>query len=87
MKPEGLYILLVSVHGLIRGNEPELGRDPDTGGQVLYVLELARALAANSEVAQVDLLTRLVEDPGVPSDYAQAEDSLAPQARIIRNPF
>ena len=87
MKQEGLYILLVSVHGLIRGNAPELGRDPDTGGQVLYVLELARALAANSEVAQVDLLTRLVEDPAVSHDYAQAEELLAPHARIIRIPF
>ncbi len=34
-----LNILLVSAHGLIRAHAPELGRNPDTGGQVLYVLE------------------------------------------------
>ena len=42
---EGLYIALISVHGLIRGSNLELGRDADTGGQTLYVVELARALA------------------------------------------
>ena len=39
------YILLISVHGLIRGQELELGRDADTGGQTKYVLDLARSLA------------------------------------------
>ena len=33
-----LYILLLSIHGLIRGIEIELGRDADTGGQVKYVV-------------------------------------------------
>ncbi len=87
MKDAGIYCLLISVHGLIRGNAPELGRDPDTGGQVLYVLELAKALALDEGVAQVDLLTRLVEDPSVPADYAQPEEELAPHARIVRLPF
>eukprot|EP00955_Chlamydomonas_euryale_P076815 362783-Chlamydomonas_euryale.AAC.15 len=31
-----LYILLISMHGLIRGERMELGRDPDTGGQVRH---------------------------------------------------
>ena len=39
-----LYIMLLSIHGLLRSRSPELGRDPDTGGQITYVLELARAL-------------------------------------------
>ncbi len=29
-----LYVVLVSLHGLVRGERMELGRDPDTGGQV-----------------------------------------------------
>ena len=41
---KGLHICLISVHGLIRGNELELGRDADTGGQVLYVVDLSQAL-------------------------------------------
>jgi sucrose-phosphate synthase len=87
MRQPGLYILMLSVHGLIRGREPELGRDPDTGGQVLYVLELSRELARQPEVAQVDLLTRLVEDPAVAGDYAEPEEPLSPKARILRLPF
>jgi sucrose-phosphate synthase len=36
---------LISVHGLIRGHDLELGRDADTGGQTKYVVDLARAIA------------------------------------------
>ena len=50
-----LYIALLSIHGLIRGKNLELGRDADTGGQILYVFELAQALARQPEVARVDL--------------------------------
>ena len=31
---DGLYLILISLHGLVRGDRMELGRDPDTGGQV-----------------------------------------------------
>lgn len=84
----GLYIVLISVHGLIRGSELELGRDADTGGQTLYVVELARALAKHPVVSRVDLFTRLVRDDRVSADYAQPEESLAdaPNARIVRVP-
>ncbi|HAH49463.1 MAG TPA: HAD family hydrolase, partial [Planctomycetaceae bacterium] len=51
-----LKITLISLHGLIRGHDCELGRDADTGGQVKYVLELARELAAHSHVREVELL-------------------------------
>ncbi|XSG85400.1 MAG: HAD-IIB family hydrolase [Methylohalobius sp. ZOD2] len=80
----GLYIVLISVHGLIRGKDLELGRDADTGGQVLYVVELARHLAEHPDVAQVDLLTRRVQDAKVSSDYARSEESLSDKARIVR---
>ncbi|HEY9052088.1 MAG TPA: HAD family hydrolase, partial [Gammaproteobacteria bacterium] len=67
----GLYILLISVHGLIRGHNLELGSDADTGGQIKYVIELARALAKHPDVGRVDLVTRLVNDPKVDDDYKQ----------------
>lgn len=81
---KGLYIALVSVHGLIRGQDLELGRDADTGGQTKYVVELARALAERSDVAQVDLLTRRVVDPRISSDYAELTEDLGDGARILR---
>ena len=83
---DGLYILLISVHGLIRGEDLELGRDADTGGQVLYVVELARALAEDPRVARVDLLTRRVDDPKVSADYARPLERLSDKANIVRLP-
>ena len=53
----GLKILNLHLHGLIRSKDLELGRDPDTGGQTQYVLELVKSLANTSEVEQVDLVT------------------------------
>lgn len=81
---DGLYIVLVSVHGLIRGHDLELGRDADTGGQTLYVVELARALARHPDVGRVDLLTRRVIDPRLSGDYAQPLEDLGDGAQIIR---
>jgi sucrose-phosphate synthase len=80
----GRYVVLVSIHGLIRGHDLELGRDADTGGQTRYVVELARALAAHPAIDRVDLLTRRVIDPKVATDYAEPEEVLAPGARIVR---
>lgn len=39
-KDNTLYILMISVHGLIRAQELELGVNSDTGGQTKYVIEL-----------------------------------------------
>lgn len=81
---EGLYIALISVHGLIRGQNLELGRDADTGGQTKYVVELARALSRLPGVAAVDLFTRLVAAPKVDADYGQEIESIGDGARIVR---
>ena len=83
-KPDPLYLLLISVHGLIRAHDLELGRDADTGGQTKYVVDLARALGLQKNVARVDLVTRQVIDPEVSSDYAEAIEPLNEHARIVR---
>jgi sucrose-phosphate synthase len=82
--PSKLHFLLISVHGLIRGHDLELGRDADTGGQTLYVVELARALGERDDVERVDLVTRRVVDPSVSDDYAEREEPLSDTARIVR---
>lgn len=79
-----LYIALVSVHGLIRGKNLELGKDADTGGQTLYVLELAEALAKHPAVDRVDLFTRKVVDDEVSADYANPCEKLANNLQIVR---
>lgn len=81
---DGLYIVLISIHGLIRGDRLELGRDADTGGQTRYVVELAKTLAAHPRVAQVDLVTRLIPDAKVSPDYAQPIERIGDRARIVR---
>ena len=83
-KRQGLYICLLSIHGLIRGEELELGRDADTGGQTKYVVELARALAVRPDVARVILVTRVVDSPDVSADYAKAVESLGHHCDIVR---
>ncbi|MFP4069571.1 MAG: HAD-IIB family hydrolase [Opitutales bacterium] len=86
-KKEGLRIALISLHGLIRGENLELGRDEDTGGQTRYVVELARALSKCPEVQRVELITRQVVDDRVSDDYAQLEEPIAENAYIVRIPF
>lgn len=51
-------ILMLSIHGYV-AVEPELGK-PDTGGQVVYVLELAKRFSRLGY--HVDLVTRRFED-------------------------
>ena len=65
-----MRIHLFSIHGLFRGNNLELGRDADNGGQIAYVMELARALAQRPEITHVHLFTRRMDDSSVGPDYA-----------------
>ena len=51
-------VLMISTHGYVAAT-PEFGK-PDTGGQVVYVLELSRCLARMG--FEVDVLTRHFED-------------------------
>ncbi len=69
-------ILMMSVHGYV-GATPELGR-PDTGGQVVFVLELAKRFAELGY--EVDVVTRRFEDQ-------PAEDSIDDRLRVWRIPF
>ncbi len=79
--------LHLHLHGLIRSNNLELGRDADTGGQTQYVLELVKSLANISEVDQVDLVTRLIKDSKVDDDYSQEEEFVEPGVKILRFKF
>ena len=79
-----MYILLLSIHGLIRGHGLELGRDQDTGGQTKYIVDLTQALAGRDDVDRVDLVTRRVVDPAVAADYGRTTETLSRKARIMR---
>lgn len=83
------YLMHISLHGLVRGEDIELGRDADTGGQIQYVIELVRALAKLEGVDRVDLLTRRISDPRISEEYRRDEELLDKEglARIVRIPF
>jgi len=81
---DGYYIQLFSIHGLIRHENLEMGRDADTGGQVKYVLELAEHLARLPIVRKVDLVTRLIDDKRVSEDYAEPVTLVNDKFRIVR---
>lgn len=69
-------ILMISVHGYVSA-EPELGK-PDTGGQVVYVLELADRFSRLGK--RVDLITRKFEDQ-------PEQDVVNDNYRVWRIPF
>jgi len=83
----GLKLLHLNLHGLLRSHDLELGRDSDTGGQTLYVLELVKGLAARPEVEKVELYTRLIVDRRVSSDYSKPVEKISSCAEIIRLSF
>ncbi|MCA9971987.1 MAG: glycosyltransferase [Anaerolineales bacterium] len=69
-------ILMLSLHGYVAA-EPELGK-PDTGGQVVYVLELAKRFSRLGR--RVDLVTRRFEDQ---PEFDEVNDNF----RVWRVPF
>lgn len=69
-------ILMLSTHGYVSA-EPELGA-PDTGGQVVFVLELAKRFSRLGY--KVDVVTRRFEDQ-------PAEDRINDSLRVWRIPF
>ncbi len=79
-----MRIHLYSIHGLFRGGALEIGRDADNGGQIIYVMELARELSRRPEVSHVDLFTRRMEDPLVSTDYARAVEPVNDKFTIRR---
>ncbi|MEO6720406.1 MAG: HAD-IIB family hydrolase [Ferruginibacter sp.] len=81
---KGYYIQLFSPHGLIRFQDPEIGRDKDTGGQVKYVLELLESLSQHPQVRKVDLFTRRIVDKRVSSSYEKEIETVNKKARIVR---
>ena len=68
-------IMMISTHGYVAA-EPELGK-PDTGGQVVYVLELGKCLGRMGY--QVDILTRQFESQ-------PRSEQMAKGVRVLRFP-
>ncbi len=63
-------ILIINLHGLLKGSGLEIGRDADNGGQTRYVFELAEYLSRDRHIAHVHLMTRLIDDPQLSDEYS-----------------
>ena len=85
LNSKGLYIQMHSMHGLLRGHSLELGRDEDTGGQIVYVLNLAREFGKLDEVEKVDIITRMIRDRDYPG-YSERIEPLTDRVNIVRIP-
>ncbi len=86
-RENGLYIAMLSIHGLVRSFDLELGRDADTGGQVTYVVELLKALSKRPDIRKVDLFTRRIIDRKVDDSYAVNCEKVTDKGSIIRIDF
>ncbi len=72
---ESRRVMMISTHGYVAA-EPEFGK-PDTGGQVVYILELSKCLARMGY--EVDILTRRFE-------RQPFQQSLGERIRLLRFP-
>lgn len=80
-----MYIQIYQLHGLIRSANLELGRDEDTGGQIVYIIELANALANLPQVSRVEIVTRLFKDDNYPG-YSLPFEQINAKVGIVRVP-
>lgn len=79
-----MEIMLINIHGLIRGHDLEIGKDADNGGQIRYVMDMAEALSAHPEVSKVYIFTRRIDDPKLSDDYNLAVESISDRLEIRR---
>ncbi|WP_332446504.1 HAD-IIB family hydrolase [Sphaerochaeta sp.] len=78
-----MYIAIINLHGLVRKEDIEMGRDADTGGQTRYVVDLVKELSKREDV-EVDLFTRLIKDVRYDAGYSKSIEKLGEHARIVR---
>jgi len=81
-----MHIAFLNPQGNFDADNSYLTEHPDFGGQLIYVRELALAMAGLG--ARVDILTRRIVDPAWP-EFADPEDDFgeaADRVRIIRLP-
>lgn len=82
-KDTRVHLALLNPQGNFDPHDRYWTEHPDFGGQLVYVKELALALAEKGH--QVDILTRRIEDPDWPGfDAKQDGYSNAPNVRILR---
>ncbi len=76
-----LNVGLVNPQGHVRWDELQIASHPDTGGQTVYIIELAKELGKIT--GRIDVFTRYFEDPEWPG-YDQKIEEYSDNVRIVR---
>jgi sucrose-phosphate synthase len=82
-----MHIVFLNPQGNFDPADSYLTEHPDFGGQLVYVKELAQAMAQQGH--KVDIVTRRIRDPSWPEFFANQDSYLVCQEnlRILRFPF
>ena len=79
-----IRIILINIHGLLKGSGLEIGKDADNGGQTKYVFEFAEYLSQHPQVKHVHIFTRLIDDKDLSPEYGEPIEVLNPKLDIRR---
>ena len=74
----------IALGGCLRPPPVAYGLTEDTGGHIAFVLGAAMAQARRPGIRQVDIVTRLFEDPGLGASHALPREAVAPRCDILR---
>ena len=74
----------IALGGCLRPPPIPLGLTEDSGGHLTYLWGAAEALARRDDVSDVELVTRLFDDPALGADHALPEQWCGPKLRITR---
>ena len=82
-----LNIVFFHIHGLIKSNGLEIGRDADNGGQTRYVYDLAESISKHDDVEKIIIIARKINDPTVSEEYNEENEKITPKFEIHRISF
>ncbi len=86
-RTDNLKITLISLHGLIRATIPNWAAMRTRAGRSSTCWNWLANWRRKPNVREVELLTRQIIDPKVDDDYAQLEEPISDNAKIVRIPF
>lgn len=79
-----MRVLSVALGGCIKGPPIAFGITEDTGGHITYALGAAQALAERDDVTEVEIVTRLIDDPVLGREYARPFERIGDKLAIRR---
>ncbi|HTG37503.1 HAD-IIB family hydrolase [Sphingomonas sp.] len=79
-----MRILSLALGGCLKAPPVQFGLTEDTGGHITYILGAAMALAKRADVRDVEIVTRLIDDPALGDAYARPVEVINDRLRIRR---